>query len=66
MEFYLRLKELRSKTQEKQIEVAEAIGCTVRQYQRFESGEQKPGFENLWRLADHFNVTVDFLMGRTG
>ena len=28
-------------------------------------GEQKPGFDNLWALADHFGVTVDYLMGRT-
>ena len=45
--------------------VAEAIGVSVNQIVRFESGEQKPGFDNLWKLADHFQVTVDFLMGRS-
>ena len=64
MEFYIRLKELRGRTGEKQTEVADAVGCTLRQYQRFEKGEQKPGFANLWALADHFGVTVDYLMGR--
>ena len=54
MEFRIRLKELRSEGGEKQEEVAKAVGCTTRQYQRFEHGEQKPGFDNLWALADHF------------
>ena len=47
MEFRIRLKELRSEGGEKQEEVAKAVGCTTRQYQRFEHGEQKPGFDNL-------------------
>ena len=65
MEFYIRLKELRQKAGEKQEEVASAVGCATRQYQRFEKGEQKPGFDNLWKLADHFGVTIDYLVGRT-
>lgn len=64
MEFHIRLKELRLKAGESQGKVASAVGCAARQYQRFEKGEQKPGFDNLWKLADHFRVSVDFLMGR--
>lgn len=45
--------------------LASAIGISVNQVIRFEKGEQKPGFDNLWALADHFGVTVDYLMGRT-
>ncbi len=63
MEFHIRLKELRQKAGEKQEEVANAVGCATRQYQRFEKGEQKPGFDNLWKLADHFGVTIDYLVG---
>ena len=64
MEFHIRLKELRLKAGESQGKVASAVGCAARQYQRFEKGEQKPGFDNLWKLADHFRGSVDFLMGR--
>lgn len=60
-----RLRELRKEVNESQIKVAEAVGITPRQYQRFEAGEQKPGFENLCALADHFSVTLDYLAGRT-
>ena len=65
MEFHIRLKELRQKAGEKQEEVATAVGGATRQYQRFEKGEQNPGFDNLWKLADHFGVTIDYLVGRT-
>ena len=65
MEFYVRLKDLRKEAGETQKMLASAIGISVNQVIRFEKGEQKPGFDNLWALADHFGVTVDYLMGRT-
>ena len=64
MEFYVRLKELRKEAGETQKMLASAIGISVNQVIRFEKGEQKPGFDNLWALADHFGGTVDYLMGR--
>ena len=60
-----RLRALRKERKETQGQIAEAICITVRQYQRFEAGEQKPGFDNLCALADHFAVTLDYLAGRT-
>lgn len=65
MEFNERMRALRKECKETQVQVAVAVGMTERQYQRFEAGEQKPGFDNLWVLADHFHVSVDYLMGRT-
>ena len=60
-----RLRALRKERKETQGQIAEAICITVRQYQRFEAGEQKPGFDNLCALADHFEVSLDYLAGRT-
>ncbi len=60
-----RMKELRKEKKETQVQVALAIGITDRQYQRFEAGNQKPGFDNFCALADHFGVTLDYLAGRT-
>jgi len=60
-----RLRELRKERKETQVQVAKASGITDRQYQRFEAGENLPGFENLCALADHFGVSLDYLAGRT-
>ena len=65
MEFSERLRELRKEKKETQVQTAKAIEVTGRQYQRFEAGENYPGFENLCALADHFGVTLDYLAGRT-
>ena len=65
MEYNERLKELRTKHGETQGQLSAAIGVSVKQIVRFEKGEQKPGFDNLWKLADHFGVTIDYLVGRT-
>jgi len=65
MELHERMRELRKERKETQLQVAQAVGITDRQYQRFETGKQKPGFDNLWALADHFGVSVDYLMGRS-
>lgn len=64
MEFKTRLRGFRQKLGLSQQKAAQAIGITTRQYQRFEAGEQLPGFENLIRLADLFEVTLDELVGR--
>lgn len=65
MEFSERLRDLRKEKKETQVQIAKAIEVTERQYQRFEAGENYPGFENLCALADHFGVTLDYLAGRT-
>ena len=65
VEIKARLRSLRKERKETQGQIAEAICITVRQYQRFEAGEQKPGFDNLCALADHFEVSLDYLAGRT-
>lgn len=65
MEFSERLRALRKEKKETQVQVAKAIEVTDRQYQRFEAGENLPGFDNLCAMADHFSVTLDYLMCRT-
>lgn len=65
MKFSMRLRELRKEKKETQVQTANAIGITDRQYQRFEAEENLPGFENLCALADHFGVSLDYLAGRS-
>ena len=47
------------------LQVAEAIGVAESHYQRFERGANLPNLENVWKLADHFGVTIDYLVGRS-
>ena len=34
-------------------------------YQRYEQGRREPAFRQLLTLADTFNVSLDYLVGRT-
>lgn len=63
--FKIRLRELRKESGETQIQVGTAIGIGERHYQKFEAGDNFPNVENLCALADHFGVSLDYLMGRT-
>lgn len=60
-----RLLKLRKESSLTQQQVANIIQITLRQYQRFEKGEQKPGYDNLLKLADCFQVSLDYLTGRS-
>ena len=65
IEFCRRMRALRIERGETQVQAAQYIGITDRQYQRFEAGKQKPGFDVLIAIADHFGVSIDYLTGRT-
>lgn len=65
VDFSVRLKEIRVGKRIKLREAAECLGMTLRNYQRYEAGETEPSIKNLIALADYFDVTLDYLMGRT-
>ena len=48
-----------------QAEVAEKISIAYRNYQRLEANGNTPNFSNLVQLADLFDVSMDYLAGRT-
>ncbi len=60
-----RLKALRKERKETQEQVARAIDIVLRHYQRIELNEGLPGIEVFIALADHFQVNMDYLAGRT-
>ena len=49
----------------KQEELTELIGIPIRTYRRYEIGEREPTVSALWKIADFYNVSVDYLIGRT-
>ena len=61
----LRLKELRKENNVTQKQVAESIKITERNYQSFEYGTTKPNHDNIIALADYFDVSTDYLLGRS-
>ena len=44
--------------------MADALGITMRQYQNYEGGQAKPTIDGLVKIADFFNVSADYLLGR--
>lgn len=47
-----------------QADVANIIGVSVQAYQKYEYGTAEPTFDAISKLADFYNVSVDYLLGR--
>ena len=60
-----RLKELRLEKKLYQKDVASAIGIDRTTYVKYELGQSEPNHEILQRIADFFDVSIDYLMCRT-
>lgn len=60
-----RLKALRQERRLYQRELAEMLGISVRGYQCYETGEHEPGVKKLIAIADYYQVSIDYLVGRT-
>lgn len=45
--------------------MADTLGISYRNYQRYERGEMDTPSSKLLALADYFNVSTDYLLGRT-
>lgn len=59
-----RLKECRKNINKTQRDVGNDLGITERGYQNYETGEREPKIETLNKLADYFDVSIDYLTGR--
>ena len=62
--FSERIKELRQSKGLTQRQMAQDLGMTERNYQRLEANNN-PNNENLIRFADYFDVSTDYLLGRS-
>ena len=60
-----RLKESRKKARLTQVEIAEKLGISQPAYASWERGAKKPTQENLVKLAQVLNVTIDYLVGNS-
>lgn len=61
---YMKLKYLRKKTGLNQTEFAKLFNIKQTTYSSYEIGAVKPDYETLVQIADYFNVSLDYLVGR--
>ena len=62
--FFKRLRELRFRYGLTQQEIADLVHVNRVTYTNWEKGKREPSFENLIKLADLFEVSLDCLLGR--
>jgi repressor LexA len=59
-----RLRQLRKSRKLTQEEVGKHLGITAQSYSNYENDNREPDFATVSKLADYFNVSVDYLLGR--
>lgn len=63
MAFAERLKELRKQANLTQVELAKRLGIGQSSYADWERGKKKPTQENLVKISQVLNVSIDYLVG---
>ena len=61
----MRLKQLRKQRKISQLKLAMDLGMNQNSISRYETGEREADYATLIRLADYFNVSIDYLLERT-
>jgi len=59
------LKKCRKDKNKTQREAAKEMGISELSYQNYELGRREPRIETLNKIADYFDVSIDYLTGRT-
>ena len=59
-----RLKELRQQKKLSQTEISKIIGIEYQNYNKYELNKNEPKIQTLIKLADFFDVSLDYLCGR--
>ncbi len=63
--FHERLKKLRESENISREHLANSLGITYSALSKYETGKREPGLELLQKIATHFDVTTDYLLGVT-
>lgn len=61
----MRLKELRQKHNISQLKLAMDLSMNQNTISRYETGEREADYKTLIKIADYFDVSIDYLLGRT-
>ncbi len=65
MSLYQRIKDLREDEDKTQSELAAYLGTTAQYYGKYEKGERELPFSRAIELALYYNVSLDYIAGRT-
>ena len=63
MSFSDRIIQLKNERKLLQKDIASSVGLSLRAYQYYEKGQKEPTLSVLLRLADYFDVSLDYLVG---
>lgn len=61
----MRLREIRKSKGISQLKMAMDLNMSQNTISRYETGEREPGINELIKVADYFNVSIDYLLERT-
>ena len=61
----MRLRELRKAKKISQLKFAMDLNMNQNSVSRYETGEREADYETLIKIADYFNVSIDYLLERT-
>ena len=64
--WYETLKELRESSKESMSKTSDALGIPKGTYASYEYGKREPNIEMISKIAEHFNVSTDYILGRPG
>ena len=59
------LKSLREEKNLRQADLADFLEISQQAYQRYENGTSEPNGDGFIKLADFYNVSTDYILGRT-
>lgn len=63
-EYIERIKDLMNEERISQAELARSVGISQSAVCNWMNGKKEPSIDSLWRLADFFDVSVDYIIGR--
>lgn len=63
-EYIERIKDLMNEERISQAELARSVGISQSAVCNWLNGKMEPSIDSLWRLADFFDVSVDYIIGR--
>lgn len=65
MEYVKRIRDLREDNDKTQLEIAQMLETSQTMYARYERGANELPIRHLLALANYYNVSTDYILGRT-